>query len=64
MTITGQPATSLLESILDAGSARQDIGIAVLKKAQDAEKQQGEAMVNLLEQAGQPQSDQRLDVLA
>lgn len=54
MTISGQPPTSLLESVLDAESARVDMGVAVLKKAQNAEKQQGEAIINLLESAGTP----------
>lgn len=30
------------------------MGVAVLKKAQNADKQQGEAIVNLLESAGAP----------
>jgi hypothetical protein len=51
MTISNAP-TSLLDSVLTAQNTRQDIGVAVLKKAQDAMKQQGEAMVKMLEQAG------------
>ena len=51
MTISNAP-TSLLESVLTPQSTRQDVGVAVLKKAQDTMKQQGEAMVQMLEQAG------------
>ena len=51
MTISNAP-TSLLESVITAQSTRQDVGVAVLKKAQDTMKQQGEAMVQMLEQAG------------
>jgi hypothetical protein len=65
MTITGQPATSLLDSVLSAESTRADIGTAVLKKAQNAQKQQGEALVNLLEAAGgAPPSSEHLDAYA
>jgi hypothetical protein len=65
MTITGQPAMSLLDSVLNAESTRVDVGVAVLKKAQDAGKQQGEAIVNLLEASGGVPPDQpSLDVLA
>jgi len=64
MTITGQPAMSLLDSVLSAGDTRVDVGVAVLKKAQDADKQQGEAVVNLLESAGAQPARPGLDVFA
>lgn len=53
MTVSNAP-TSLLESVLTAQTTRQEIGVAVAKKAQDTIKQQGEAMVQLLEQAALP----------
>ena len=63
MTISGQP-TSLLDSVLQAQSTRQGIDVAVLKKAQDAARQQGEAFVKMLEESA-PQADpRRLDVYA
>ena len=37
MTISNQPA-SLLDSILTAQTTREDLGVAVLKKAQDSAK--------------------------
>jgi hypothetical protein len=43
---------SLLDSVLSAEKARVDVGVAVLDKAQNVEKQQGEAIVQLLEAAG------------
>jgi hypothetical protein len=57
---------SLLDSVLKAESTRLDVGVAVLKKAQDVEKQQGEAIVNLLEASGSvpPVQQPVLDVLA
>ena len=51
MNISGQPATSLLDSVLTAQSTRVDMGVAVLKKAQDLDKQEGAAMVQTLENA-------------
>ena len=51
MNISGQPATSLLDSVLTAQSTRVDMGVAVLKKAQDLDKQEGAAMVQMLENA-------------
>ena len=53
-----------MDSVLAAESTNRDIGVAVLKKAQDAEKQQGEAMVNLLESAGRPSEGRLLDTYA
>ena len=53
MTIANAP-TSLLDSVLTAQTTRWDAGVAVLKKAQDTMKQQGEAMVQMLEQAAVP----------
>jgi len=62
MTISNAP-TSLLDSVLSAQTTRQDAEVAVLKKAQDTVKQQGDAMVQLLEQAGTPALDATQPVL-
>jgi hypothetical protein len=64
MNISGQPATSLLDSVLNAQSTRVDIGVSVLKKAQDAIKQQGEAEVKMLEAAAPQPISQTLDTYA
>jgi hypothetical protein len=64
MTITGQPAKSLLDSVLDAGSTRVDIGVAVLKKAQDITEQQGAAMVQMIEKSVSSVPSDSLDVYA
>ncbi len=63
MTVSNQPG-SLLDSVLAAQTTSQDIGVAVLKKAQDAAKQQGEAMVKMLEQTGPPANRNLLDAYA
>ena len=67
MNISGSSPVSLFDSVLQAQAMRQEMGVSVLKKSQDVMKQQGEAMVQLLEQAGQPSSGeigQMLDAYA
>jgi hypothetical protein len=63
MTVTNQP-NSLLDSVLKAETDRQDAGVTVLKKAQNLVKQQGQAMVELLEQSGLSADGTRLDTYA
>ncbi len=55
---------SLLDSVLTAEKTRVDGGVAVLKQAQDVQKQEGEAVVKLLEAAGAPSAKPGLDVFA
>ncbi len=50
MMISGQTPTSLLDSVLQAQTTQVDMGVAVLKKAQDSMTQEGEALVKMLEQ--------------
>ncbi len=64
MNVSTQPATSLLDSVLNAQSTQVDIGVAVLKKAQDAMKQQGEATVKMLEQSSINPDGRLLDTYA
>ena len=64
MTISGQSPVSLLESVLDAQSARVTTDVALLKKSQDLMKQQGQAMIEMLEQAGTVDPTRRLDAYA
>lgn len=66
MNVSGQPATSLLDSVLNAQTTRVDMGVAVLKKAQDLDKQEGAAMVQMLEQAAirTGENDRLLDTYA
>lgn len=53
MNISGSAPVSLFDSVLQAQAMREQMGVSLLKKSQDVMKQQGEAMVQLLEQAGQ-----------
>jgi len=63
MTVSNQPS-SLLDSVLKAETTQQDVGVAVLKKAQDQVKQQGQAIVQLLEQSGVSADGSHLDAYA
>jgi hypothetical protein len=63
MTVSNQPS-SLLDSVLMAETTQQDAGVAVLKKAQDQVKQQGQAIVQLLEQSGVSADGLHLDAYA
>lgn len=51
MTVSQSLGSPLLESVLRAQSARSDASVAMLAKAQEVTRQQGAAMVDLLEQA-------------
>ena len=53
MNISGSASVSLFDSVLQTQAMRQEMGVSLLKKSQDVMKQQGEAMVQMLEQAGQ-----------
>jgi hypothetical protein len=64
MSISQQPAISLLDSVLQAQTTRGDIGVAVLKKAQDVMKQQGEAEVKMLENSVPQPTGHKLDTYA
>ena len=55
---------SLLDSVLSADRTRQDVGIAVLKKAQDVSKQQAEALLQGIEESGPQGEGSTLDVYA
>ena len=64
MTISGKPPVSLLDSVLDAQAARVTTDVALLKRSQDLMKQQGQAMVEMLEQAGTVDPTRLLDAYA
>ncbi len=52
MSVSATSGTSLLQSVLDSQSSRADTEVALLKKVQNLMKQQGHAMIEVLEQAG------------
>ncbi|HLP77746.1 MAG TPA: YjfB family protein [Candidatus Paceibacterota bacterium] len=64
MNISGQSPTSLLDSVLNAQTTGTEIGVTMLKKAQDVEKQQGAALIDMLEKSAPQLQDGHLDVYA
>lgn len=56
MNISGSSSLSVFDGVLQAQAMREQMGVSLLKKSQDVMKQQGETMVQMLEQAGQCQS--------
>jgi hypothetical protein len=59
-----QPTISLLDSVLKSESTRQEIGVEVLRKSQDVARQQGEAMIEMLEKSVSNSDLPRLDTYA
>ena len=64
MSITGQPAMSLLNSVLIAENIRAEVGAAILDKAKDLETQQSKTVIALLEASGSPDSSAGLNIYA
>ena len=55
---------SLLESVASAENTSVEVGVAMLKKAQDMTKQQGAAMIRMLEQSVVSPDGRRIDAYA
>ena len=64
MTISGSTASTVLSSMTNAEGAAAEVGVAMLKKAQDQMKQQGEALIKMIEQTPNGSDGQRLNVYA
>jgi len=64
MTISNTSPPLLPDRVLPAQTTREDFDVAVLKKAQDVMKEQGDALLHLLEKSGACQLTQMLDVYA
>lgn len=65
MTISGQSGVSLLDSVLASQTTRVTMGVDLLKKAEDVQKQQAAEIVQMLEQTGpQAAAAGRLDTYA
>lgn len=53
-----------MESVLEAQKTRSDMSLAVLDKAQDLTRQQGEATIELIEKAGGQAKPGQFEALA
>jgi hypothetical protein len=64
--IVSKPTTAvqLMESVLDAQKARNDMTLAVLEKAQDITIQFGDASIDLIEKAGLQTNSRNFEALA
>ena len=64
MTISGSTASTVLSNVANAEGAAAEVGVAMLKNAQDQMKQQGEALIKMIEQTPNGSDGQRLNVYA
>ena len=64
MTISGSTAATGLSNVANVEGAAPEVAVAMLKKAQDQMKQQGEALIKIIEQTPNGSDAQRLDVYA
>ena len=63
MTVSTQPA-SLLDSVLTAQTTRQEMGVGMLKKAEDTQTQEAQQVVQMLEKTGPQAVGSILDTYA
>ena len=65
MTISGYGSSAVINNSQDSQKGSSDVGVTLLKKAQDQMKQQGEAMVKMIEQSSSAAAKYtKLDVYA
>ena len=64
MTISGSYGTTILDNLAGGEPTDAQVQVALLKKAQDQMKQQGEAMVRMIEQTANGSEQFRLDTYA
>ena len=57
-------AVEPVSNVANAEGAAAEVGVAMLKKAQDQMKQQGEALIKMIEQTPNGSDGQRLDLYA
>ncbi len=63
-SVEGGNAPGLMTALMKEASARQNLEVSVLKKAQDVQKMQGEATLKLIESAGGGAQPGKVDVYA
>jgi hypothetical protein len=64
MTISGAYGPTILDNLANGEAADTQVQVALLKKAQDQMKQQGEAMVRMIDQTPTGGDEFHLDVYA
>jgi len=63
-SITGSNAPGLMTALMKEATAKQNLEVTMVKKAQDAEKMQGESALKLIESAGSVSGNGKIDVYA
>lgn len=63
-SVSGANAPGLMTALMKEATARQDLDVTLVKKAQDVEKMQGEAALKLIEAAGNVAEPGKIDVYA
>lgn len=61
-SVSGGNASALIAAFLKEASARQDLDVSLVKKAQDQEKMQGEAALKLIETAANISTSGKVDI--
>lgn len=61
-SVSGGNAVVLINAFLKEASARQDLDVSLVKKAQDQEKLQGEAALKLIDAAASVGASGKVDV--
>lgn len=61
-SISNANAPSLMTALMKEATAKQNLEVTMVKKAQDAEKIQGEAALKLIEAAGRVSESGKIDV--
>lgn len=61
-SISGGNAPGLMTALMKEATAKQDLEVALVKKAQDVQKMQGEAALKLIETAGSVDEAGKIDV--
>ena len=52
MNISSSASSSLLDSVLKAQTTQVDAGVSLLRKAQDIQSREGQALVQMLDEVG------------
>jgi hypothetical protein len=63
-SVSGGNAPGLMTALMKEATAKQNLEVSVVKKAQDVQKMQGEPALKLIETAGNVSQSGKIDVYA
>ncbi len=61
-SVSGGNAAGLMAAFMKEAATRQNLEVAVIKKGQDIEKMQGDAVLKLIDAAANPSESGKIDV--